>query len=73
MKNLKSIPAKAIICYLLLYTVVSCDEPISKRDDIGQGFDVIEIDSCQYIYSTKGYGGYLAHKGNCKNPIHDCR
>ena len=32
----------------------------------GTFFDVIEIDSCEYIVGNAGYKGYLAHKGNCK-------
>lgn len=37
---------------------------------------VLVIDSCEYIFykkspvSNRGYG-FMAHKGNCKNPIHD--
>ena len=42
--------------------------------NIENNYDVIEIDGCEYIvYSEEhGYGGYafMAHKGNCKNPIH---
>jgi hypothetical protein len=44
-----------------------------KNDDV----EIIEIDDCEYIVlkSTPsdnariGYG-FMAHKGNCKNPIH---
>lgn len=40
-----------------------------------QYHDVIIIDSCEYIVFQRrsGYGGYgyMAHKGNCKNPIHE--
>jgi hypothetical protein len=32
----------------------------------GTTFDVIEVDSCEYLVSTRGYHGYMAHKGNCK-------
>lgn len=38
-------------------------------------FEIIVIDSCEYIIyketdgSNKAYG-FMAHKGNCKNPIH---
>lgn len=37
--------------------------------------EVIEIDGCEYIFlkdkgsANQGFG-YMAHKGNCKNPIH---
>lgn len=37
----------------------------------GDKFDVIQIDSCEYIYSSLfTREGLLTHKGNCKNPIH---
>lgn len=29
-------------------------------------FEVIEVDNCEYLIGTQGYGGYLTHKGNCK-------
>ncbi len=37
--------------------------------------EILEIDNCEYIFykkspdTKKGYG-FMAHKGNCKNPIH---
>ena len=37
--------------------------------------EILEIDKCEYIFykkspdTNKGYG-FMAHKGNCKNPIH---
>jgi len=43
-------------------------------DNIKNNYDVIEIEGCEYIVYTEyhGYGGYgfMAHKGNCNNPIH---
>jgi len=43
-------------------------------DNIENNYDVIEIDGCEYIVYSEmhGYAGYgfMAHKGNCKNPIH---
>lgn len=38
---------------------------------------ILEIDKCEYIFykkspSTNRGFGFMAHKGNCKNPIHDC-
>ncbi len=29
-------------------------------------FEVIEIDGCEYLIGTHGYGGFMTHKGNCK-------
>ena len=48
-------------------------------DDIVNNYQVVVIDGCEYIiyYQIKtgtgvGYKGfgYMAHKGNCNNPIH---
>lgn len=38
-------------------------------------FEILEIDGCQYIVYKEVDGankafGYMAHKGNCTNPIH---
>ena len=32
----------------------------------GSAFDVIVVDSCEYLIGDCGYSGYMAHKGNCK-------
>lgn len=42
-----------------------------KEDDV----EILSIDGCQYIVYKETIGanhsfGYLAHKGNCNNPIH---
>jgi len=29
-------------------------------------FEVIEVDDCEYLIGSQGYGGYFTHKGNCK-------
>lgn len=39
--------------------------------------EILVIDKCEYIFykkspsTNRGYG-FMAHKGNCKNPIHFC-
>jgi hypothetical protein len=34
-------------------------------------FRVIELEGCEYFYTTDYHGNYvLCHKGNCKNPVH---
>jgi len=37
--------------------------------------EILEIDHCEYIFYKKNAGtnrgyGFMAHKGNCKNPVH---
>jgi len=50
-------------------------ESIIKNLEIGD-LEILVIDSCEYLViaedfkkSPKGFG-FMAHKGNCKNPIH---
>lgn len=40
------------------------DSDIKGND--GGGYNVVVIDSCEYLVRQSGYSGYMAHKGNCK-------
>ena len=48
--------------------------PSYSQQFLLENYKVIVIDGCEYIVFERrsGYGGYgyMAHKGNCKNPIH---
>ncbi len=39
-------------------------------------FEIIVIDECEYLFYTETFGGgttgygFMAHKGNCMNPVH---
>ena len=41
-----------------------------KEAECLNGFNIIIIDSCEYLKSKEGYGysgyGFFAHKGNCR-------
>lgn len=61
--------------YVLLVAVIFCgceNEPKTeqqiKQEINWQGFEIIVIDSCEYINQYEGgYVGYrFTHKGNCK-------
>ena len=59
----------AIVVAMILACLCSCERSRDTRTATGIGgtcFDVIEIDSCEYIIGGAGYKGYMAHKGNCK-------
>lgn len=66
---------KTNIYYLFLalmsLLLTSCGEaPRTEKDSVIE-YDVIEIDSCEYIMvQSRTYNGYIttsiAHKGNCK-------
>ena len=59
----------AIVAAMIVVCLCSC-EPTRRTRTIehvgGTTFDVIEVDSCEYIIGNSGYKGYMAHKGNCK-------
>ena len=54
---------------------VEANQQISKIKD--GNFEIIEMEDCEYIFYKSQRGGQqgiavMAHKGNCKNPIHLC-
>ena len=58
-----------ILFIFTLLTLTACNETRKTKtiDNVsGTAFDVIEVDSCEYIIGSAGYKGYMAHKGNCK-------
>lgn len=60
---------KAILIIIASLMLTACNETRKTKtiDNIsGTAFDVIEVDSCEYIIGSAGYKGYMAHKGNCK-------
>lgn len=60
------------ICTLLSAFLLSCDGG-TKRQGTKSDFATIVIEDCEYMYhQSVSYRG-LVHKGNCKNPIHNCR
>jgi len=60
---------KTFLIIVAVLMLAACDRIIKTRtvESIGgTTFDVIEVDSCEYLVATRGYQGYMAHKGNCK-------
>lgn len=71
---------KLILIFITIGLFTSCtiNQKQPCNGDIPEptldGYTVKRYDGCQYLEKTrtildKGYG-YLAHKGNCDNPIH---
>jgi len=56
---------KLVLLALTAIIMVGCEEKGYKGGNV-DGFDIIIVDSCEYIFSPYGYGGVMAHKGNCK-------
>ena len=60
---------KTFLTIVAVLMLTACNETTKTRttENIdGTTFDVIEVDSCEYLVATRGYYGYMAHKGNCK-------
>lgn len=60
----------------LFLTACSCgncnDTPQFTKSDLSIKGE-IEIEGCQYFVVRTYYYNIPIHKGNCKNPIHQCK
>lgn len=67
--NMKNLIKYGFIAFVICFC--SCSKSDFKTENNGHiySFDVIEIDGCEYLVSSSKF----THKGNCKNPIHNCR
>lgn len=72
---------KIFACLFLILALCGCSEQgfLTTTHDVNyekmsKNMRTIEIEGCEYlVYScSSGYSGFgfMAHKGNCKNPIH---
>jgi len=50
----------------ILFSCTSTNKTRTVESIDGTAFDVIEVDSCEYLIAYEGYKGFMAHKGNCK-------
>lgn len=73
---------KILILLLCLFFLVDCKEKLTEEElqarqekrERYKGFDVVEIDSCEYLIKVVDEGmldqrttyGLMSHKGNCK-------
>ncbi len=75
---------KVIIAILMVSsTLCSCDRndySVNKShiEDIDiEKIEIITVDNCEYLIyredkdQNSAYG-FMAHKGNCSNPVHQC-
>jgi len=64
---------KSIIIYFSFITLVvlcGCNHgrptyQIEDKEYYARNFQVVVIDSCEYLIKQSGYAGFMAHKGNC--------
>jgi len=65
---------KIILLVLTALIMVGCDNKTDakKIEEANRlnGFNIVVIDSCEYLIKTRAMGyqgfGYFAHKGNCR-------
>ena len=56
-----------IIAAVLMLTACNTTRTGRTTENVdGSAFDVIVVDSCEYLIGDCGYSGYMSHKGNCK-------
>lgn len=53
-----------ILMFTLIYGSIGLSSKPNKL--IENDYEMIVIDSCEYIVFRKNNRGYMAHKGNCK-------
>ena len=58
---------KKLLFFLLLIVTTSCASIEEEPKNSTYPYDVVVIDSCEYLRLRRGYQGYMAHKGNCKH------
>jgi hypothetical protein len=64
---------KIILILTIGVTLISCDRGNTYQAG-SKDFDTIMFEGCEYLYTSRGaYGHMMAHKGNCKNTIHNVR
>lgn len=61
-----SLIAIGILVALIFSMEYYIDSDRDIRGNDGGGYDVVVIDSCEYLVRQSGYSGYMAHKGNCR-------
>lgn len=64
------------ILFLIVLTSCSADS-MGENDNVQDHAEKLrmktfEHDGCEYVRRVEYNRGFMAHKGNCKNPIHDC-
>ncbi len=59
-----------LLSVLALFMTGCGPQTLDTKESETGAFSIIRVDGCQYLVRKSGYTGYMAHKGNCDNPIH---
>ncbi len=65
-----------LIPMLIALLLGGCADNKKAAINIKDNYSTFEIESCQYLLSKSPQGDYgwvMSHKGNCNNPIHNCK
>ena len=63
MKNLRTKLSYAFYTLLVAFLFCGCHTP---KEEIAKEFEIMEIDSCEYVVKYFDMNYFFAHKGNCK-------
>lgn len=63
MTTIKKIILFALTALMMAGCISDKEEAKIYEND---GFAIVTYDSCEYVFKTAGYKGFLAHKGNCR-------
>lgn len=70
----KRLIIKLIILIVIAVALFACQKRNVKTEstnyvigNLGEKFEILTIDNCQYIYYSGGDRMAITHKGNCKN------
>ena len=63
METIKKIILLALTALMMVGCISDEEEASIYEND---GFATLTYDSCEYVFKTAGYKGFLAHKGNCR-------
>lgn len=71
---------KKLLLGLSMISIISCTQPNTKLkattivlgeySSMSVKLKVVQIEGCEYFYSTYDRGAIFTHKGNCRNLIH---
>ena len=67
---MKNLIKYGFIAFVICFSSCRGDVTVTKEDT---NFNTVVVDSCEYFYSPFEGLKSITHKGNCKNPIHNCR
>lgn len=66
---MKTIKLSLALLFVAVAATSCNDDPVVNSTDDTE-FRIKVIDGCEYVYYDGVENGFMAHKGDCKNPIH---